>query len=151
MSAVNIDRLAREAKKEADNKGIDYVKHARELPIKPFNWQIIIEPQRPKETSKGGIIITDTAKEVAQVQTTVGRIIAVGPTAFCGKTQSGVELSKFSPDIKTPQDLIGRYVLYQRYTGLEVKFKRGQRMIVMDDTNILCDVPNPDELLFYYD
>jgi co-chaperonin GroES (HSP10) len=121
------------------------------FPVRPFNWNLIIEPLKPKETSRGGIYIPEEAQSVEKVQTTVGRVIAVGPTAFTGKSQSGVDMSRFSHTITDPQDLIGRHVIYARYTGSQVKLKGGKTLLIIDDTNILCDISDPELLVFHYD
>ena len=147
---INIDKLARDAMR--DTKGeVSYVKNPEKLPIRPFIWQIVIEPKRPRETTESGLLIARSAQEVQEVQTTIGTVVALGPLAFTGKSQSGADMARFSDHITKPADLIGVDVLYQRYTGLNVKLKNGRKLLVLDDTNIMCDVPFPDEILFYYD
>lgn len=150
MSKINIDKIARDAMR--DTKGeVNYIKNPEKLPIRPFIWQLIVEPKRPKETTESGLLIARSAQEVQEVQTTIGTVVALGPLAFTGKSQSGADMARFSDHIKSPTDLIGIDVLYQRYTGLNVKLKNGRKLLVLDDTNIMCDVPFPDEILFYYD
>ena len=148
--AIDMDKLVRDAQRESKPQ-TDYLKHPEKLPIRPMIWQVIVEPQKPREMSASGIVVPPSAQEVAEVQTTIGTVLALGPLAFTGKSQSGADMARFSEHIKVPTDLIGQTVLYQRYTGLVVKFKNGRKMLVLDDTNLMCDVPFPDEILFYYD
>jgi co-chaperonin GroES (HSP10) len=149
-ATINIDKLARDAMRDTKAE-TDYVKHPEKLPVRPFIWQVVIEPKRPKETSDGGIVIARDAQKIQEVQTTIGVVVALGPLAFTGKSQSGADMSRFSEHLQKPKDLIGVAVLYQRYTGLNVHLKNGRKLLVLDDTNLMCDVPLPDEILFYYD
>ncbi|MEO0875661.1 MAG: co-chaperone GroES, partial [Bacteroidota bacterium] len=43
--------------------------------MKPINDRVVIKPASAEETTKGGIIIPDTAKEKPQR----GEVVAVGP------------------------------------------------------------------------
>lgn len=151
---IDIDAIARQAQHDVrDNVGsnVDPWDSRANLPIRTWTWHVLVEPIRPKQTTKGGIIVTTDAQKAKEIQTTIGLVRDVGPTAFQGKTASGIDLSVFSHEIRTAQDLIGRYVSYQRYTGNLYELKNGRRLIMITDSEILGEVPNPDEFLFYYD
>ncbi|MCA0361266.1 MAG: co-chaperone GroES [Armatimonadetes bacterium] len=74
--------------------------------LKPLHDRIIVEPATAEETTAGGIILPDSAKEKPQR----GKVLAVGP----GKTLDSGE--------KAPVDIaVGDVVLYGKYGGTEVK------------------------------
>ncbi len=73
--------------------------------LKPLHDRIIVEPAKAEETTAGGIILPDSAKEKPQR----GTVLAVGP----GKTLDSGE--KAPVDVKA-----GEVVLYGKYSGTEV-------------------------------
>lgn len=84
--------------------------------MKPINDRVIVKPAPAEETTKGGIIIPDTAKEKPQR----GEIIAVGP----GK----------DGNLMTVQ--VGDAVLYGKYAGQEVSID-GHDYLIMREDDIL--------------
>jgi co-chaperonin GroES (HSP10) len=150
MPKIDIDAIARETQREVTATQVDYGNRDN-LPIVAFTWHVLVEPIRPKEKSAGGIYVPPDAKKAKEIQTTIGIVRDVGPTAFTGKTASGIDLSKFCRDIEGPEDLIGCFVSYQRYTGNVYDLKNGRRLIMITDSEILGVVPDPEEFLFYYD
>ena len=84
--------------------------------MKPINDRVVIKPAPAEETTKGGIIIPDTAKEKPQR----GEVIAVGP----GK----------DGNLMTVQE--GDVVLYGKYAGQEISFD-GNDYIIMREDDIL--------------
>lgn len=88
------------------------------LKLKPLADRVIVEPADDSaETSAGGIIIPDTAKEKPQQ----GKIVAAGPgrTTDEGKT---IPLS-----VK-----IGDKVIYSKYAGTEYKEGATEYLIVRE-------------------
>ena len=81
--------------------------------FKPINDRVVVKPSPAEETTKGGIIIPDTAKEKPQK----GEVIAVGP----GK--DGHQLT-----VKT-----GDVVLYGKYAGQEMKYNGDDYLIMRED------------------
>lgn len=84
--------------------------------MKPINDRVIVKPAPAEETTKGGIIIPDTAKEKPQR----GEIVAVGP----GK----------DGNLMTVQ--VGDLVLYGKYAGQEVSID-GNDFLIMREDDIL--------------
>lgn len=84
--------------------------------MKPINDRVVIKPATAEETTKGGIIIPDTAKEKPQR----GEVVAVGP----GK--DGNEMTVQEGDI----------VLYGKYAGQEINFE-GEDYLIMREDDIL--------------
>ncbi|MDY6851155.1 MAG: co-chaperone GroES, partial [Thermodesulfobacteriota bacterium] len=74
--------------------------------VRPLQDRIIVQRIEEEETTVGGIIIPDTAKEKPQQ----GKIIAVGK----GKVLDNG--TRIEPDVKT-----GDKVLFGKYAGTEVK------------------------------
>ena len=84
--------------------------------MKPINDRVVIKPATAEETTKGGIIIPDTAKEKPQR----GEVVAVGP----GK----------DGNLMTVQ--AGDTVLYGKYAGQEINFE-GEDYLIMREDDIL--------------
>ncbi|MBL8067305.1 MAG: co-chaperone GroES [Armatimonadetes bacterium] len=89
--------------------------------LKPLHDRIIVEPAKAEETTAGGIILPDSAKEKPQR----GTVLAVGP----GKTLDSGE--KAPVDIKT-----GEVVLYGKYSGTEVTVA-GKDFVILRADDVL--------------
>lgn len=50
--------------------------------VKPLGSRILIQIRSPETRSKGGIILTDSDKDTQYWNTTVAKIVAIGPLAF---------------------------------------------------------------------
>ena len=92
--------------------------------LTPLHDRVIVKPAAPEETTKGGIIIPDTAKEKPMQ----GEIIAVG---------SG----KVAEDGKvTPLTLkAGDTVLYGKYSGTEISVE-GDELLIMRESDVFAVV-----------
>ena len=84
--------------------------------FKPISDRVLVKPAAAEETTKGGIIIPDTAKEKPQR----GTVIAVGN----GK--------KDEPMTVKPGDT----VLYGNYAGTEINLE-GDEFLIMRESDIL--------------
>ncbi len=91
------------------------------MKIRPLQDRVIVQRMDEEETTKGGIIIPDTAKEKPQE----GKVIAVGK-------------GKVGDDGKvTPLDVkAGDKILFGKYAGTEVKLD-GDDYIIMREDDIL--------------
>ena len=87
-----------------------------EFSMQPINDRVVIIPADAEETTKGGIIIPDTAKEQPQR----GEVVAVGP----GKEGNLMTVK------------VGDLVLYGKYAGQKVDFQ-GQEYLIMREDDIL--------------
>jgi len=85
--------------------------------LKPIADRVIVRPAAAEETTKGGIIIPDTAKEKPQR----GEIVAVGT----GK--------KDEPMTVKPGDK----VLYGKYAGTEINIE-GEEYLMMRESDIFA-------------
>jgi chaperonin GroES len=87
--------------------------------ITPLHDRVIVKPAAAEETTKGGIIIPDTAKEKPQR----GTVVAAGP----GKKDEPTSVKE------------GDTVLYGKYAGTEVSLD-GEDYLIMRESDILAIV-----------
>ncbi|BCH29848.1 10 kDa chaperonin 3 [Mesorhizobium sp. L-8-10] len=91
------------------------------MKFRPLHDRVVIRRAEGELTSKGGIIIPDTAKEKPQE----GEVIAVGPGS---RDESG----KLIPlDVKD-----GDAILFGKWSGTEVKID-GEDLLIMKESDIL--------------
>jgi len=88
------------------------------MKIRPLNDRILVKRLEEEETTKGGIIIPDSAKE----KPFEGEIIAVGKGK---KTEDGKVLKL---DVKA-----GDKVLFSKYAGTEVTIDGVEHLIMRED------------------
>lgn len=86
----------------------------------PYGNRIVVRPSKEQETSVGGIILPDIAKERPQW----GEVIAVGP----GRYEDG---TRVPPDIS-----IGDKVVYAKFSGTEIKID-GEDLLILKESEIL--------------
>ncbi len=88
------------------------------MKVRPLNDRILVKRLEEEETTKGGIIIPDSAKE----KPAEGEIIAVGKGKLNDKGDR-VEM-----DVK-----VGDRVLFSKYGGTYVKFDGVDHLIMRED------------------
>lgn len=88
------------------------------MKIQPLGERVLVEPLKEEETTKGGIIIPDTAKEKPQQ----GKVIAIGT----GKLDDNGKKIPFN--VKE-----GDTVLMPKYGGTEVKIDDKEYQIMRED------------------
>ncbi len=86
--------------------------------LKPLQDRILVKRVEEEQTTKGGIIIPDTAKE----KPAEGKIVAVGS----GKTAD--DGKKIALEVK-----VGDRVLFGKYSGSEVKIEGDEYLIMRED------------------
>jgi len=91
------------------------------MKIRPLQDRVIVKRVVEEETSKGGIIIPDTAKEKPQE----GKIVAVG------KGKMNDEGKLIPVEVK-----VGDKILFAKYSGSEVKID-GEEHLIMREEDIL--------------
>ncbi|MFV9690768.1 MAG: co-chaperone GroES [Desulfobacteria bacterium] len=88
------------------------------MKIRPLQDRILVKRLEGEETTKGGIIIPDTAKE----KPSEGNVVAVGK----GKVlENGTTMPL---DVK-----VGDKVLFSKYSGSDVKIEGEDYMIMRED------------------
>lgn len=115
------------------------------FPLEIAMWNVLIEMVRP--ASKYGGLIEKTAGQIAAEEYlgVIGRVILVGPSAMEGKTESGIALKDLTATIKTPEQLVGKYLIHQPHTGAPVWFAPlpGKKLKIITTTEILAVTTNP--------
>jgi len=86
--------------------------------LKPLGDRIVVKALEAETTSRGGIVLPDTAKERPQT----GKVLAVGP----GKTLDNGTIAAM--EIK-----VGDKVVYSKYGGTEIKVGGDEVMILRQD------------------
>jgi len=89
--------------------------------LKPLGDRVVVKALEAEETSRGGIVLPDTAKERPQT----GEVLAVGP----GKTLDNGTLAAMEINV-------GDKVVYSKYGGTEVKVG-GEEVILLRADDIL--------------
>jgi chaperonin GroES len=88
------------------------------MKIRPLQDRILIKRVDEEETTSGGIIIPDSAKEKPQE----GQVVAVGP----GKTLDSGEIAE--PGVKA-----GDRILFSKYAGTDVNVDNEEHIIIRED------------------
>ncbi len=91
------------------------------LNIRPLGDRVLVEPIEQEETTTGGILLPETAKEKPQQ----GNVLAVG----AGKRDD--DGKRIDMDVKQ-----GDKILFAKYAGTEVKID-GKKLLIMKESDIL--------------
>ena len=92
--------------------------------FRPLDDRVLIEPSEAEETTRGGIILPDTAREKPQR----GKVIGVGPGKLLDSGERG------------PMDVkVGDTVIYGKYSGTEVEFG-ADKYVVLRESDLLAIV-----------
>ena len=98
----------------------------KKINFRPMDDRVLVEPVEADETTAGGIILPDTAREKPQR----GVVVATGPGKLLDSGNRG-EMS-----VK-----VGDEVFYGKYAGTEVEFGTDKR-VVLRENDILAIVGN---------
>ena len=90
--------------------------------IKPLYDRLVVKPIEAEETSLGGIIIPDAAKE----KPTKGEVIAVGEGKFIDATGG----------VRAPKVKVGDKVIYGQYSGSAYKQDGVEYKIIKEDDGL---------------
>ena len=94
------------------------------IKIRPLDDRVVVEPLAAEETTAGGIVLPDTAKEKPQR----GIVVAVGPGKLLENGQRG-ELSV----------AVGDEVIYGKYGGSDIEIN-GDDVKILRESDILAKV-----------
>ncbi|KAK3282244.1 20 kDa chaperonin, chloroplastic [Cymbomonas tetramitiformis] len=89
--------------------------------LKPLDDRILIKCQEVEDTTSGGLILTEAAKE----KPLTGEVIAVGP----GKKDGDSQLVS-----------VGSTVLYKQFSGVELEDEDKQQYIVVKQADVLASL-----------
>ena len=107
-----------------------------DLPV-PLYWRIVIAPVKPREESRGGIIIPKANQDAQEILNCVGVVVALGSSAGAHERLGGDGVTAGAVFPK-----VGDTVFYGRHAGAHFKHS-GVHVIILNDDEILAIVPNP--------
>ena len=87
------------------------------MELRPLGDRVVVKPLEAEETTKGGIILPDTAKDKPQE----GEVMAVGPGRV---VENGTRVAL---DVK-----VGDRVVYSKYGGTEVKIDEVEYLVIRE-------------------
>jgi co-chaperonin GroES (HSP10) len=113
--------------------------------VRPFGSRILVQIRGAKTMTAGGIIITDNLKDTERDNTSVAKVLAVGPLAYKNRNtlESWAE-GKWCSE--------GEFVFIPKYGGLrwEVSIPKGVeafddkvQFAIIDDLNVIGAVDDP--------
>lgn len=94
------------------------------MTLKPLDDRVVVEPMEAEETTAGGIVLPDAAKEKPQR----GKVVAVGP----GRLLDSGERVKIGV-------VVGDEVLFGKYGGTEIEVE-GQEVKILRESDILAKI-----------
>jgi chaperonin GroES len=94
------------------------------IKVRPLDDRVVVKPMEAEETTAGGIVLPDSAKEKPQR----GKVIAVGPGKLLDSGKRG-ELSV----------AVGDEVIYGKYGGSEIEVD-GEEIKILRESDILAKV-----------
>ena len=90
--------------------------------LKPLGDRIVVKVLSEEKTTKGGIVLPDTAKE----KPTEGEVIAVGTGKILDNgTKQPVEVK------------VGDRIIFSKYAGTEVKID-GEELVIFSERDVLA-------------
>jgi chaperonin GroES len=97
---------------------------AKKIKIRPLDDRVVVEPIEAEQTTSGGIVLPDSAKEKPQR----GTVVAVGP----GKLLDSGERGSLSV-------AVGDEVIYGKYGGSDIEID-GEDVKILRESDILAKV-----------
>jgi chaperonin GroES len=94
------------------------------LKLRPLDDRVVVQPEEAEETTAGGIVLPDSAKEKPQR----GTVVAVGPGKLLDSGNRG-----------TLSVAVGDVVIYGKYGGSEVEVD-GKDVKILRESDILAKI-----------
>jgi chaperonin GroES len=91
--------------------------------LKPLGDRLVVKPIEQEETTAGGILLPETAKEKPQE----GEVMAAGP----GKLDD--DGNRVAMEVK-----VGDRVLYAKYAGTEIKLEGDEKVLILKESDVLA-------------
>jgi chaperonin GroES len=96
----------------------------KKISIRPLDDRVVVEPLEAEETTAGGIVLPDTAKERPQR----GTVVAVGPGRLLDSGERGAM-----------SVAVGDEVIYGKYGGTDIEID-GEEVKILREGDILAKV-----------
>lgn len=98
--------------------------------IAPMEYNVLVAPEDTEEITKGGIILTQSAKETNDLAAQRGRLIAASPLAF--------SYAEWPEDARKPG--VGDAVVFAKYAGTLFKGRDGKEYRIVKDKDVVAVV-----------
>lgn len=95
-----------------------------EIKLRPLDDRIVVEPLEAEETTPGGIVLPDTAKEKPQR----GKVLAIGP----GRLMDNGKRTEMSV-------AVGDEVIFGKYSGTDIELE-GKELKILRESDVLAKV-----------
>jgi chaperonin GroES len=95
-----------------------------EIKLRPLDDRIVVEPMEAEETTPGGIVLPDTAKEKPQR----GKVLAIGP----GRLMDNGKRTEMSV-------AVGDEVIFGKYSGTDIELE-GKELKILRESDVLAKV-----------
>jgi chaperonin GroES len=92
------------------------------LNLKPLDDRIVVQQSKAEETTAGGIVLPDTAREKPQR----GKVLAVGPGRLLDSGERG-----------KPSVSVGDEVFYGKYAGSDIEVN-GTEYVILKESDVLA-------------
>lgn len=96
--------------------------------LKPLGHRVLVEVEKVKEKTDGGLIIPETAREREQMANTRGTVIALGSTAYLHPDFGGI-----------PWVAVGDKIVFAKYGGVET-IENDSVYRLLNDEDVLAKV-----------
>jgi len=107
----------------SSSSGLREIKESAPMGLKPLGDRVVVEREEAKDTTAGGIVLPETAKDKPQK----GKVIAVGDGRI---TKDGKR--------RELQVKVGEQVLFTSYAGEEFKLEGDKKVLLMREDDILA-------------
>lgn len=94
--------------------------------ILPTGGHLLVLPEKVEEKTKGGIYIPESTREKEQQAATVGKLIAIGPTAWKDLDDGSAWAS------------VGDKISYSRYAGVTMTGSDNESYVLINDNDVLA-------------
>ncbi len=105
-----------------------------DLPTEPFGSRVLVQMRRLSNRTRGGLIVVEETQETAKWNNQVGRVVALGPLAFCHR-----ETGKRWSEGRWAE--VGDYVRVPRWDGdrieIPVKDESPVTFVLFNDYQLL--------------
>lgn len=123
------------------------IEHVRSI-MTPLLWRIVVLP-RPEKTEDDGLVVSDESQQAQHWNTTIGCVVSLPPMAYTGSTKAHIDLSQ---EPNKPKE--GDWVMFFSNASFRMELEPRQghdplRVLVLNDTDILAVVSDPDKVWCY--
>lgn len=98
-------------------------------------WRVLIQPVRFEAKTRGGILLTDQARDDQEYLNYMGKVVDIGPKAF-----QHVNLRADGDEDRIPK--VGDWVIFGKASGMRIQY-RGVDLRMCEDRDIIAKIDDP--------